>query len=104
MEQMKKEQQNKYYYNRVFSLSSIVLKSGLAWRIDQESGTETGPDWRKNKRRKNPVWLDGLTQRPGWPNKTRLQSVDFCFVFFTITMSFWFKFFLTQTTRSKPEI
>jgi hypothetical protein len=101
MKQMKKEQQNKYYYNRVFSLGSIVLKPGLTWWIDQEPGAGTGPDWKKNRRRKNPVWPDGLTQRPGWPGKTRLQPVDFCFVFFTITMSFWFKIFLT---RSKPEI
>jgi hypothetical protein len=44
MKQMKKEQQNKYYYNRVFSLGSIVLKPGLTRWIDQEPGAGTGPD------------------------------------------------------------
>jgi hypothetical protein len=56
-------------------MKTIVLKPGPARRVDQgpgRPGVGTGPDWRKNRVRKNPMW-------PGWLGKTRLQPVDFCF-------------------------
>jgi len=52
-------------------------------------GAGTGPGWRKNGGRKNPVWPgwpDGSTRWPGWPGKTRSRPgdkpVDFCFFLF----------------------
>jgi hypothetical protein len=54
-------------------LLPIVLKPGLTWRVDLrrgQPGAGTEPGWRKNRGRKNSVWL----------GKTRLQSVDFFFL------------------------
>jgi len=68
----------------------IVLKSGLARRVDPGPGTETGPSWRKNEGRKNPMWPSwpgGLTRQD--PVKTRLQ----------ISWLLFFLFFLLKRRR-----
>jgi hypothetical protein len=56
----------------------IALESGPAWQVNSGASwfeAKTRPAWRKNKKRKNPVW----------PGKTRSQPVVF---FFTKTTSF----------------
>jgi hypothetical protein len=73
-------------------IHSIVLKPGPARRVDPgpgRPGAGTGPGWRKNRGRKNPVWPGGSTR---WPGKTRWQTRWLLFFFFTKTTSFWFFF------------
>jgi hypothetical protein len=60
---------------------TIILKSGPAGRLTRNPGLEPSRVEEKTRGKKNPVWPDGLTRRPGWLNKTRLQPVDFCFLF-----------------------
>ena len=77
---------------------SRVWKPGPVWRVDPEPGRPgagTGPGWLKNRISHDPA---------GWPGKTRLQPVDFCFCFFTKTTPFWifFKIEIDPVTRSKP--
>ena len=52
----------------------IVLKPGPARQVDPgpgRPGSGTGPSWRKNMERKNPVWPSKIR------SKTRLQPVVF---------------------------
>ena len=70
--------------NRAQAGTSIVLKLGPTRRVDPGLGRPeagTGPGWRKNGGRKNPVWPGGSTR---WPGKTQWQTrwLLFFFVFF----------------------
>jgi len=75
-------------------LLPIVLKPGLTWRVDLgrgQPGAGTEPGWRKNRGRKNSVWLGKTRSKPGCNPLT---------FFFTKTTSFWFKKKeLTRATR-----
>jgi hypothetical protein len=64
-------------------------------------GARTGPGWRKNEGRKNPVWPDWPGRLTQWPG---CKPVDFYyfFIFFTKTMSFWF-FLKTNWPGQNPE-
>ena len=54
-----------------YHLAFILKVRAWFWnpaRPGGQSRAGTGPGWRKNRERKNPVWLNGL------PGKTRLQT------------------------------
>jgi len=78
-----------FFQARVWWVITIVLKPGPARRVNLRPGRPgagTGPGWRNNRGRKNPVW-------PSWPDnpiKNPVKTIDFCF--FTKTTSFWFFF------------
>jgi hypothetical protein len=74
------------------------LKPGLIRWVDSrpgQPGAGTGPGWRKNRGRENPVWPGKTRSRPG------CKPVDFYFffVFFTKTMLFRFK---TKKELTRP--
>jgi hypothetical protein len=74
------------------TLGIIVLKPGPTGR----PGAGTGPGWRKNRERKNPVWPGD----PANPVKTRLQTrwILFFFVFLLKQYRFDFKNKLARPT------
>jgi hypothetical protein len=85
----------------MFSVLTVVLKSGPVRRVDSwpgRSGPGTGPGWRKNRKRKIPVW-PGDPVRPG----QKLGCNPLTFVLMT---SFWFFLRIDPddpVTRSKPD-
>jgi len=64
----------------------IILKSGQVRRVDPRPGrSRAGTGRVEEKQGKEKSGVTRLTQ-----SKILLQPVDFCFVFFTKTTSFWF--------------
>jgi hypothetical protein len=85
------------------SSESIVLKPGRAQRVDPGPGRPeagTGPGWRKNRGRKNPVWLSWPGD-PVDPARPGCKPVDF-FIFYFLLKWRRFDFKKQELTRPKP--
>jgi len=76
----------------------LTLKYNFKTRFSPtgRSGAGTGPGWRKNIRRKNPVWPGDLA------NPVKNSVATRWVLFFTKTMSFWF-FFLKKSWPGRSD-